>query len=78
MRTLATDFFVLRSPLLPYDDVAAWSADLEAPSAVGDPARLETALAADRARLRARLAEIVDRPEVRAALYAAGTTSVQA
>jgi hypothetical protein len=71
MNTLATDFFVLRSPLLPYDDVADWSSDLEAPDAVGDPERLEAALAADRARLRARLAEIVARPEVREALYVA-------
>ena len=71
MRTLHTDFFVLRSPLLPYDDLAAWSSDLEAPDAVGDRARLETALAADRVRLRVRLAEIVTRPEVRDALYVA-------
>jgi thiopeptide-type bacteriocin biosynthesis protein len=71
MRTLATDFFVLRSPLLPYDDVVTWSSDLEAPRALGDPERLTAALAADRARLRTRLAEIVARPEVRDALYVA-------
>src|SRR5215207_1717077 len=71
MRAMTTDFFVLRSPLLPYDDLAAWSADLEAPGAVGDPERLEAALTADHARLRAPLAEIVARPEVRDALYVA-------
>ena len=27
-------FFVLRSPLLPYDDLAAWSAGLRAPAAL--------------------------------------------
>lgn len=71
MSTLATEFFVLRSPLLAYDDLAAWSSNLEGPSAVGDPEHLDAALAADRARLRSRLAEIVGRPEVRDALYVA-------
>ena len=33
-----SDFFVLRSPLLPYDELAAWSAGLEAPAALDEPA----------------------------------------
>jgi hypothetical protein len=38
------DFFVLRSPLLSYDELAAWSADLEAPGALDYPERLAAAL----------------------------------
>ena len=67
----AAGFFVLRSPSLPYDELAAWSAGLEAPGALEDPERLAAAVGADRARLRARLTEIVARPEVRDALYVA-------
>ena len=68
---VTAEFFVLRSPLLPYDDLAAWSSGLEAPGAVDDPERLAAALAADRELLRERLAAIVARPEVRDALYVA-------
>jgi thiopeptide-type bacteriocin biosynthesis protein len=64
-------FVVLRTPLLPFDELLAWGADLEAPSALGDPARLEAALAADRARLRQRLRTALSRPEVRDALFVA-------
>jgi len=71
MRTMTADFFVLRSPLLPYDDLAAWSSDLRAPMTMDDQDELEAALTADRARLRVRLAEIVARPEVRDALFVA-------
>jgi thiopeptide-type bacteriocin biosynthesis protein len=64
-------FFVLRTPLLPFDELLAWSADLEAPSALDAPARLEAALTADRARLRQRLRAVFSRPEVREALFVA-------
>jgi thiopeptide-type bacteriocin biosynthesis protein len=67
----ASGFFALRTPLLPFDEVLAWSEGLEAPSAHADPTRLEQALATDRARLRARLREVVARPEVREALFIA-------
>jgi thiopeptide-type bacteriocin biosynthesis protein len=75
-RTRQTDFapsgfFALRTPLLPFDDLLAWGADLEAPVAGDDPDRLEEALAADRARLRGRLRAVVARPEVREALFVA-------
>ena len=55
-------FFALRSPLLPFDDLRAWSDGLCAPAVVGDAARLEAALSADRALLTERLlASGVDR-----------------
>ena len=71
MSFTTADFFVLRSPLLPYDDLAAWSSGLAAPGALADAEQLAAALAADRALLRVRLAETVARPEVRDALYVA-------
>jgi lantibiotic biosynthesis protein len=64
-------FFALRTPLLPFDELLAWSAGLEAPLAIGDPARLEEALASDRTRLRSRLQAVVFRPEVREGLFVA-------
>ena len=64
-------FFALRSPLLPFDELDASSADLEAMHAMGDPRELEQALARDRARLRARLREILARPEIAEALFVA-------
>jgi thiopeptide-type bacteriocin biosynthesis protein len=67
----SSGFFTLRTPLLPFDELMRWGDELEAPPAVDDPARLERALAADRARLRTRLRDIVSRPEVREALFVA-------
>ena len=64
-------FFALRTPLLPFDELLAWSDGLEAPSAGNDPARREAACAADRARLVSRLRAIFHRPEVREALFLA-------
>ncbi|MGH9005444.1 MAG: lantibiotic dehydratase, partial [Acidimicrobiia bacterium] len=67
---IPSGFFVLRTPLLPFDELAAWGEDLESPRTLtsGDPARLGAALAADRERLRARLGELISRPEVRHAV----------
>ncbi|HEX7841176.1 MAG TPA: lantibiotic dehydratase, partial [Kofleriaceae bacterium] len=62
-------FFVMRTPLLPYDVLAAFGDSLE--SCTTDPARLADAMAVDRARLRLRLCEIVARPEVREAIFLA-------
>ncbi|MHA7630766.1 lantibiotic dehydratase [Corallococcus sp. M7] len=62
------DFFVLRTPLLPFDAVEHWSSRLTAPHATGELAK---ALDADRALLRTRLREYVERPEVREALFVA-------
>src|SRR5262245_21515111 len=64
-------FFALRTPLLPFDELLTWGEGLEAVVAVDDPARLAEAVAADRARLRARLRDIVAQPEVREALFVA-------
>jgi lantibiotic biosynthesis protein len=63
------DFFVLRTPLLPVDELLAWSAELESPTAPDDA--LAEALARDHTRLTERLRAIVARPEVREALYLA-------
>lgn len=63
------DFFILRTPLLPVDELLAWSADLESSTAADDV--LEEALARDHTRLTERLRAAVARPEVREALYLA-------
>ncbi len=64
-------FFVLRTPLLPFEELATWSEGLEAAGALGDAQGLEEALERDRARLRARLLAAVTRPEVRDAIFVA-------
>jgi thiopeptide-type bacteriocin biosynthesis protein len=64
-------FFVLRTPLLPFEEMTAWSEGLEAVGALGDPRRLREALERDRARLRDRLMALVARPEVREAIFIA-------
>ncbi|HET9228552.1 MAG TPA: lantibiotic dehydratase [Thermoanaerobaculia bacterium] len=64
-------FFAFRSPLLPFDELEAWSEGLEACSALDDPERLEQALARDRERLRDRLRQAIERPEVAEALFLA-------
>jgi thiopeptide-type bacteriocin biosynthesis protein len=68
-------FFAFRTPLLPFEELEAFGEGLEAPAALAaapeDAERLERALAADRERLRARLAVLVDRPEVLEAVFLA-------
>ncbi len=64
-------FFALRTPLLPFDQFLAWGDGLQAVTALEDPALLETALVADRTRLRERLRALLDRPLVRDALFVA-------
>src|SRR6185436_3714251 len=63
--------FVLRTPLLPRDELERWSEGLAAPAAGDDPERLAAAIDADRAMLRERLVRIVARPEVREAIFVA-------
>ncbi|HEV2852350.1 MAG TPA: lantibiotic dehydratase [Thermoanaerobaculia bacterium] len=65
------DFFAFRTPLLPFEELETWSEGLEAAAALEEAERLEQALAADRARLRARLAELAARPEVLEAVFLA-------
>src|SRR3954467_6883286 len=66
-------FFAFRTPLLPFEELESFSAGLEAPGAMGspEPQALAAALAADRERLRARLAALAARPEVLEAVFLA-------
>jgi thiopeptide-type bacteriocin biosynthesis protein len=64
-------FFSFRTPLLPFEELEAFGEGLEAPAAAEDPERLESALAADRERLRTRLRALADRPEVLEAVFLA-------
>ena len=70
-------FFVLRTPLLPFDEVLKWGNNLESPSIPSDSSLLEPALAADRVRLRARLKEIVNRKEIREAIFLASPDLIE-
>jgi thiopeptide-type bacteriocin biosynthesis protein len=70
-RYTPSGFFVLRTPLLPFEEMAAWGEGLEAVGSLGDAQGLEAALERDRARLRARLLAAVTRPEVRDAIFVA-------
>jgi thiopeptide-type bacteriocin biosynthesis protein len=70
-RYTPSGFFVLRTPLLPFEEMAAWGEGLEAVGSLGDSQGLEAALERDRARLRARLLAAVTRPEVRDAIFIA-------
>lgn len=64
-----SELFVLRTPLLPFEEIEAWGADLDSPRCdPGDEAALEEALAHDRALLRERLRALFARPELREAL----------
>ena len=66
--------FVLRTPLLPRDTLDRWGDQLAVPAALAanaDRDQLTAAIAADREVLRARLAQIVARPEVREAIFVA-------
>jgi len=60
---------VMRTPLLPMEEIEAWCAGLQTPHAADGA--LDEALAHDRALLRERLREIVDRPEIAEALFLA-------
>ncbi|NBD12967.1 lantibiotic dehydratase [Corallococcus silvisoli] len=68
---LGSEFFVFRTPALPFDEFLHWGEGLEAPSEPGDMARLELALAADRRQLRSRMRRLLARPEVTEALFVA-------
>jgi thiopeptide-type bacteriocin biosynthesis protein len=66
-----SNFFVLRSPLLPFDEFLRWSEGLDATACLEDEEALESALRRDRDRLRDRLRALVARPDVRDALFVA-------
>jgi len=48
--TRPSDFFALRTALLPFDEFLSWSEGLEASAALDNPKRLEQALAAETTR----------------------------
>jgi lantibiotic biosynthesis protein len=62
-------FVVLRTPLLPFDELLAWGEGLRAPNA--EASALEEAVAADEVLVRARLRDRMARPELREALFVA-------
>lgn len=61
--------FVWRTPLLPVDELRAWSRGLRAADAAERGEGTDAAVTADRVLLRGRLVEALERPEVREALY---------
>jgi class I lanthipeptide synthase len=71
-------FFALRTPLLPFDEMVAWSEGLEAVGALGDPQALGAAIERDRAKLRDRLLAAVTRPELRDAIFVASPSLEEA
>src|SRR5512140_2673141 len=71
-RWTPSGFFALRTPLLAFEEFLALGADLRgAATPSEDKERLAEALAADAARQRERLTEILGRPEVLEALFIA-------
>jgi thiopeptide-type bacteriocin biosynthesis protein len=69
IEAVPSGFFAFRTPLLPFDVLAAWSEGLRAPSASDD--HLEAAIASDHATLLTRLRTLVLDPVVREALFVA-------
>lgn len=63
--------FILRTPLLPRDELDRWGEGLKVPEAGEDAEKLAAALEADRKVLRERLRQLVARPEVREAIFVA-------
>ncbi len=64
---IPSDLVVLRTPLLPMEEIEAWSAGLLSPAQPGDAEAFQH----DRALLRRRLQALLERPEVREALFLA-------
>jgi thiopeptide-type bacteriocin biosynthesis protein len=72
------EFFVLRTPLLPFDTIEALGDGLTAAAAVADPDRLAAAIARDLAVVGARLRQIAASPLVREAIFIASPDLVSA
>jgi thiopeptide-type bacteriocin biosynthesis protein len=64
-------FFVLRTPLLPFETIARLGEGLTAPAAIDDPERLAQALDRDRSCLRAALRDLAAVPAIRDAIFVA-------
>jgi len=71
-------YFLLRTPLLPADELEAWGARLQAPAAIDDPSKLESALEADRQELRRWLRDLLSRPVIVEALHVATPALMEA
>jgi hypothetical protein len=72
-------FFAFRSPLLAFDELAAWSQGLEAAAAGREQGEvLERALEEDRKRLRERLRALLDRPDIAEAVFLASPSLTDA
>lgn len=65
----AENFFAFRSPSLPFGFISGWSEGLLSPTAA--PQDLEKAFDADRERVRAKLKEAIQRPDIREAIFVA-------
>jgi thiopeptide-type bacteriocin biosynthesis protein len=74
---VASDFFAWRTPSLPFDALLDWSRNLRGPVCPDDPLRLAESLAFDRVLLRERLRGLLDRPDVREALFLASPSLEQ-
>jgi thiopeptide-type bacteriocin biosynthesis protein len=70
-------FFVLRTPLLPFDEFIKLSEGVDTMVALDNPERFQDAYATDRGELRKRLRSIVTRPEVRDALFLAAPNIIE-
>ncbi|MBA3482743.1 MAG: lantibiotic dehydratase, partial [Pirellulales bacterium] len=66
-----SNFFALRTPLLPWSEFLSFSSDLESHLAEEAASALSAAIAADRSRLSARLQQQLARPEVAEAVFIA-------
>ncbi len=67
----STGFFAFRTPVLPFKAYLSWAEGLSSPQTWEKPEELKAALDADRALLRTRMREILQRPSVREALFLA-------
>src|SRR4051794_2982038 len=64
-------FFVIRTPLLPFDEFTKWGEGLKSMAALDVPEGLDNAYDSDRKQLRHRLRIIANQPEVRDGLFLA-------
>lgn len=64
-------FFVLRTPLLPFEELIAWSKGTESHMAIDNSDAWDTSYCADQSLLRDRLRSFVARPDIREAIFLA-------
>jgi thiopeptide-type bacteriocin biosynthesis protein len=67
----SSEFFALRTPLLPFEDFLNLARGLTVPGLTGTASELDDAIACDRKLVRSSLRELVQRPEVKEALWLA-------